>query len=178
LDIVPIMVSNLDFISLGLAGVLGMVVAGNNLGSCIGPLIGSGMVSRRTGTILAIIGYLTGLIVEGPKLSKITQIFLPVRTSNEVFTILVASFLIFLVGEFFKIPLSLSKALTGAILGVAVSMGFPIMNTYLVLILSFWILAPIAVSAIGVLLIEMDQRLSPKNLWRKLTLLKTGLFIV
>ena len=172
------MYATIDIVSLGLAGLLAMVVAGNNLSACAGPLIGSGMVNRRTGTLIAILGYIIGLAVEGPKLSKVTQVFLPMKTPNEVFSILLVSFLIFLTGEIFKIPLSLSKALTGAVLGVAVQIGLPISNNFLVVIISFWILAPIAATALGILLVEMDQRISPKNLWRKLTILKTGLLIV
>ncbi len=172
------MISTIDIVSLGLAGLLGIVVGGNNLAACSGTIIGSGMVTRRTGVLIAVTGYISGLAIEGPKLFQVRQVFLPVETSTEVFSILLATLIVFLGGELFKIPLSLSKAVTGAILGVVFAAGLQIQTTYLVIILSFWILAPIAVTALGILLIALDDKLSPKNLWSKLTLLKIGLFIV
>ncbi len=152
-----------------------MVVGGNNLSACAGTIIGSGMVRRRTGVLIAVAGYVTGLALEGPKLFRVREIFLPNNTSIGAFSILLASLLVFLGGEYFKVPLSLSKALTGSILGVSAALGILTLTGYLELIVAFWILVPIVATALGVLLILLDDRLSPRNLWMKLTLLKAGL---
>ena len=172
------MFTDLELVSLGLAGLLGMVVGGNNLAACCGPIIGSGMISRRSGILLAVAGYLLGLSLEGPKLFRVREIFLPVDTSIGTIAILLASLLVFLGGEITRVPLSLSKALTGAILGVTVAIGSLAGSGYLVLILAFWFLVPILATGLGVLLVAVDDRLSPRNLWLKLSLLKTGLLIV
>jgi inorganic phosphate transporter, PiT family len=172
------MTSVVDIASLVLAGLLGMVVSGNNLSACAGTIIGSGMVRRRTGVILAITGYIAGLTIEGPKLFKVTEIFLPTRTSFGAFSILLAALLVFLGGEYFKVPLSLSKTLTGSILGVSAALGVLRETGYLALILAFWFLVPLVATALGILLIELDDKLSPRNLWLKLTVLKTGLLPV
>ena len=169
------MTAPLDTASLILAGLLGMVVGGNNLSACSGTIIGSGMVRRRTGILLAIAGYITGLVIEGPKLFRVTEVFLPANTSTGAFSILFASLVVFLGGEFFRVPLSLSKALTGAILGVSAGLGILGQTRYLALILGFWLLVPLVATGLGVLLIILDDRMSPRNLWFKLTLLKTGL---
>ncbi len=169
------MAAPLDTASLVIAGLLGMFVGGNNLSACSGTIIGSGMVRRRTGILLAVAGYITGLVIEGPKLFRVTEVFLPANTSTGAFSILLASLLVFLGGEFFKIPLSLSKALTGAILGVSASIGIIGQTRYLALILGFWFLVPLVATALGVLMIVVDDRMSPRNLWFKLTLLKAGL---
>ena len=169
------MTAPLDTASLVLAGLLGMVVGGNNLSACSGTIIGSGMVRRRTGILLAIAGYVTGLVIEGPKLFRVTEVFLPANTSTGAFSILLASLLVFLGGEFFRVPLSLSKALTGAILGVSAALGILGQTRYLALILGFWFLVPLVATGLGFLLIILDDRMSPRNLWFKLTLLKTGL---
>ena len=172
------MIPILDIISLVLAGLLGMAVGGNNLSACCGPLIGSGMVNRRTGILLAITGYILGLALEGPKLFRVREIFLPIDTATGTFSILLASLIVFLGGELFQIPLSLSKALTGAILGVSIALGAFNSSGYLGLILAFWFLFPLAATGLGVLLVGLDDRLSPRNLWLKLSLLKTGLLVV
>jgi len=169
------MISPFDVASLVLAGLLGMVVAGNNLSACAGTIIGSGMVRRRTGVLLAITGYVAGLAIEGPKLFRVSEIFLPMKTSLGALSILLASLLVFLGGNYFNLPLSLSKALTGSILGVSAALGVLNETGYLLLIVSFWILVPFVATALGILLIGLDDRLSPRNLWLKLSLLKTGL---
>ncbi len=76
------MISTIDIVSLGLAGLLGIVVGGNNLAACSGTIIGSGMVTRRTGVLIAVTGYISGLAIEGPKLFRVRQVFLPVETST------------------------------------------------------------------------------------------------
>lgn len=152
-----------------------MAVGGNNLAACTGTIIGSGMVRRRTGVLIAVAGYITGLAIEGPKLFKVSEIFLPSNTSIGAFSILLASLIVFLGGEYFKVPLSLSKALTGSILGVSVALGTLNESSYLALIVTFWFLVPLLATVLGVVLVALDDRLSPRNLWLKLTLLKTGL---
>ena len=169
---------SLDTISLVLAGLLGAVVSGNNISACCGTIIGSGMVKRRSGILIAVAGYLLGLLIEGPKLFKVRQAFLPTETSSEIFSILLATLLIFIGGELTRVPLSLSKALTGTILGVSFAIGALQQTSYLVLILMFWVSAPIVATALGLFFVRLDDRYSPRNLWVKLSLLKAGLVVM
>jgi inorganic phosphate transporter, PiT family len=169
---------SLDTLSLVLAGLLGAVVSGNNISACCGTIIGSGMVNRRSGILIAVAGYLLGLSIEGPKLFRVRQAFLPTETSTEIFSILLATLLIFIGGELTRIPLSLSKALTGTILGVSFAIGTMQQTDYLVLILIFWVSAPIVATALGLFLVRVDDRYSPRNLWVKLSLLKAGLVVM
>ncbi len=136
------------------------------------------MVTRRSGVLIAVAGYVLGLSLEGPKLFRVREAFLPAETATEVFSILLATLLVFLGGELSKIPLSLSKTLTGAMLGVSFAIGALQDTRYLVLILAFWFLAPAFATALGVLLVAVDDRYSPKNLWLKLSILKAGLLVV
>ena len=169
---------SLDTLSIVLAGLLGAVVSGNNLSACCGTIIGSGMVNRRSGIMIAVAGYLLGLSIEGPKLFRVREAFLPTETSTEIFLILLATLLIFVGGELTKVPLSLSKALTGTILGVSFAIGALQETSYLVLILIFWVSAPIVATALGVIFVALDDRYSPRNLWVKLSILKAGLVVM
>ena len=169
---------SLDALSLVMAGLLGAVVSGNNISACCGTIIGSGMVSRRSGIVIAIVGYLLGLSIEGPKLFRVRQAFLPTETSTEIFSILLATLLIFIGGELTRVPLSLSKALTGTILGVSFAIGTLQQTDYLVLILIFWVSAPIVATALGMFFVRLDDRYSTRNLWVKLSLLKAGLVVM
>jgi len=169
---------SLDTLSLVLAGLLGAVVSGNNISACCGTIIGSRMVSRRSGILIAVAGYLLGLSIEGPKLFRVRQAFLPNETSTEIFSILLATLLIFIGGELARVPLSLSKALTGTILGVSIAIGTLQQTNYLILILIFWVSAPIVATALGLFFVRLDDRYSTRNLWVKLSLLKAGLVVM
>jgi inorganic phosphate transporter, PiT family len=166
---------SLDTLSLILAGLLGAVVSGNNISACCGTIIGSRMVNRRSGIMIAVAGYLLGLSIEGPKLFRVRQAFLPNETSTEIFSILLATLLIFIGGELARVPLSLSKALTGTILGVSFAIGTLQQTNYLILILIFWVSAPIVATALGLFFVRLDDKYSTRNLWMKLSLLKAGL---
>jgi PiT family inorganic phosphate transporter len=170
--------TSLDTLSLILAGLLGAVVSGNNISACCGTIIGSRMVSRRSGILIAVAGYLLGLSIEGPKLFRVRQAFLPNETSTEIFSILLATLLIFIGGELARVPLSLSKALTGTILGVSFAIGTLQQTNYLILILIFWVSAPIVATALGLFFVRLDDRYSTRNLWVKLSLLKAGLVVM
>jgi PiT family inorganic phosphate transporter len=169
---------SLDALSLVLAGLLGAVVSGNNLSACCGTIIGSRMVNKRSGIMIALAGYLLGLLIEGPKLFRVRQAFLPNETSTQIFSILLATLLIFIGGELTKIPLSLSKALTGTILGVSFAISALHQTDYLVLILLFWVGAPIVATGLGLFFVRLDDRYSVRNLWLKLSLLKAGLIVM
>jgi len=117
-------------------------------------------------------------VIEGPKLFKVREAFLPTETGSEIFSILLATLLIFLGGELTRIPLSLSKALTGTVLGVSFAVGALQQTTYLVMILIFWVAAPIVATALGVIFVALDDKYSPRNLWVKLSLLKVGLVVM
>src|SRR5713226_9335419 len=93
----------IDTASLLLAGLLGIVVGGNNLSACSGTIIGSGMVSKRSGILIAMVGYVLGLALEGPKLFQVREKFLPTSTSAQVFSILLATLLVFVGGELARV---------------------------------------------------------------------------
>ena len=169
--------TGLDALSLFLCGLLAMVVAGNNLSAVSGTIIGTGIVRKRTGIIIAVIGYLLGLAIEGPRLFSVREILLPNETVLDVLSILVATLIVFTIGEMSKVPISLSKALTGAMIGTSIAVGVFVYGPYLTLVLAFWFLTPIVATLLGVILIRLDDRFSPKNTWKKLEVLRAGLLV-
>ncbi len=169
--------TGLDALSLFLCGLLAMVVAGNNLSAVSGTIIGTGIVRKRTGIIIAVIGYLLGLAIEGPRLFSVREILLPNETVLDVLSILVATLIVFTIGEMSKVPISLSKALTGAMIGTSIAVGVFVYGSYLTLVLAFWFLTPIVATLLGVILIRLDDRFSPKNTWKKLEVLRAGLLV-
>jgi PiT family inorganic phosphate transporter len=167
----------IDALSLFLCGLLAMLVAGNNLSAVSGTIIGTGIVRKRTGITIAIIGYLVGLAIEGPRLFSVREILLPQESALDVLSILIATLIVFTIGELSKVPISLSKALTGAMIGTSIAIGVFTYKSYLTLVLAFWFLTPIIATLLGVILIRLDDRFSPKNTWKKLEVLRGGLLI-
>lgn len=169
------MAETIELATLVLTGLLGMMVGGNDLSACSGTIIGSGTVTRRTGIMIALVGYTLGLSMEGPKLFKVREAFLPDETSLQILTVLLATFLILTAGQLAKVPVSLSKTMTGTIVGVSVAVGAWHFTSYVAMILAFWFLAPLVATSLGVLFIALDDRYSPRKLWLKLSILKLGL---
>ncbi|HZD12771.1 MAG TPA: hypothetical protein VE177_04545, partial [Candidatus Binatus sp.] len=95
-----------DGLSLLLCGLLALVVGGNNLSAVSGTVIGTGIVRKRTGVFIAMIGYILGLTIEGPRLFRLRELFLPNETILDVLAILVAALMVFLIGETSKVPIS------------------------------------------------------------------------
>ncbi len=172
-----VLTNGLDLLSLMLVGLLALLVGGNNLSAVSGTIIGTGIVQRRAGITIAAIGYLLGLLVEGPKLFRLPQFFLPNETVLEVISTVAATLVVFLMGEIVKVPISLSKALTGAVVGTSLAIGAFAWGGYLELIIGFWLLTPAIATMLGVILIRLDQRYSSKNTWLKLGILRMGLLI-
>src|SRR5437660_1496903 len=160
------MILTLDIVSLVLAGLLGMAVGGNNLSACCGPLIGSGMVSRRTGILIAIAGYILGLALEGPKLfatvavglgaalgtfvlgrgalRRLTEGIFSLRYPNAFFSQLIGSATVELANQL-GVPLSITETVSSGIIGSGLARRMRMMNTRNVfLIISSWIISPIA----------------------------------
>src|SRR5215472_2540846 len=173
----PVPLNVLDWVSLVLVGLLALLVGGNNLSAVSGTIIGTGIVRARAGITLASIGYLLGLLVEGPKLFRLPQIFLPNETGLEVVSTVAGALVVFLIGELASVPISLSKALTGALVGTSVAIGTFAWKSYLGLILGFWLLTPVVATMLGVILIRLDYRYSIKDTWRKLSILRAGLLL-
>src|SRR5881628_117405 len=96
--------TGLDALSLFLCGLLAMVVAGNNLSAVSGTIIGTGIVRKRTGIMIAVIGYLLGLAIEGPRLFSVREILLPKETVLDVLSILIATLIVLLSERCRKFP--------------------------------------------------------------------------
>ena len=47
-----------------------MLVAGNNLSACVGPAIGSRIISKRFGMLLGAAGFSLGLVIQGIGMTK------------------------------------------------------------------------------------------------------------
>lgn len=160
-----------------LAVILTALVSGNNLSAAVGTLIGSRIVSRIGGIIIGILGFTSGLLIQGESLADTATKLIPRSSQIIVFALLIA-LIIFALATYFRVPLSLIMALVGVSIGLSYRFGYP-EHTYLIrLIILTWIIAPLASIALGFALNRKLTGLQPKNVWNFALSLKLALVAV
>jgi PiT family inorganic phosphate transporter len=122
----------MDPVTLALTFLLSFLVSGNNLSVCVGGAVGSRAISYRYALLLSTLGYVSGLLVEGHKMSLV---------NNDATPVLLTSVLIFALGEAMRIPTSLTGSLYMAIVGSGWVHGSVPGNILIVLI--YWLTAPL-----------------------------------
>ena len=160
-----------------LSVVLTALVSGNNLSAAVGTLIGSRIVSRIGGIIIGILGFTSGLLIQGESLADTATKLIPRSSQIIVFALLIA-LIIFALATYFRVPLSLIMALVGVSIGLSYRFGYP-EHTYLIrIIILTWIIAPLASIALGFALNRKLTGLQPRNVWNFALSLKLALVAV
>ncbi len=155
------------------------LVSGNNLSSCTGAIISGKIVTRRTGILIAILGYISGLVLEGGILKNGVTALLPVNNSTFTIIALSVSILIFLYAHFKRIPNSLSFTFASVILGISVAAGLSVNYAFLSAMLAFWIITPIASIALTIFLMRGTRKtINKKNIWGTINKIKILLIVV
>jgi len=161
-----------------LTGIASLLVGGNNLSACSGTLIGARVVSKAAGVGLAALGYVLGLILEGKKLELLRREILPGSSAAGVSLILLVIVVILVLGQMARIPISLSQALVGSTIALALHQGIAIRGSYLFLILAAWTVGPMAAAALAGTGVVLHDRVAVESLWRRLGISKLLLILV
>ncbi len=85
---------------------LSFLISSNNLSVCIGPIISARLLTSREATVLAIIGFTFGLLVEGHRMSFVQ---LP---PDRTVIVLSVTLIVVLLGELLRVPISLMYVLS------------------------------------------------------------------
>ena len=167
----------MNFINFILIITLSAIVSCNNYPSLTAPLYGSDLLSRRGRFTLVLIGILSGLLIEGWKLSKFTEAVFITQTSlieiGFIFTIF-----LFLILTLFGIPISFSHVLCLFLIGSAFSLSLCINISYVTLLIVSWFISPfisIVISYVTCALI--DRKLIKINIWKRAQIIKLLLII-
>lgn len=147
-----------------MAGLLTMMVSGNNLSAAVGTIIGARTVRRRTGLLIGLAGFSIGLVTEGRFLLSASGSLMP-RSDYYVFLAFLVSFVIFTIATYFRTPLSLTMALVGTAAGISLRLSFPVPYSFLFLLILVWILAPVLSIAGSFALSRLIQARESKNAW-------------
>jgi PiT family inorganic phosphate transporter len=156
-----------------------MLVSGNNLPACTGSIIGSKIVSKRNGIVIAIIGYALGLILEGGMLRRGVDAIFPYRSEPFLIVALLTAIIVFVIAHKMRVPQSLAVNFTSILVGISLAMHFSIGWEFVTIIVIFWILAPIiSILSISPLMNLSHSLVKGKRIWREIGRLKFALIFL
>ena len=155
-----------------------MLVAGNNLSACVGPVVGSGIISKRFSVLLGASGFSIGLLFQGSTMNRSVGILLPNASATLRAEALLVAILVFVVADVIRVPMSLNMSLVGLLAGISVDAYSPARISFAVEVALTWVAAPLVAFALAFCLIRFLNKGWPKNLWRRLQTYKVLLIIL
>ncbi|MGD0450430.1 MAG: inorganic phosphate transporter [Candidatus Bathyarchaeia archaeon] len=155
-----------------------MLVSGNNLSACVGPAIGSRIISKRFGMLLGAGGFTIGLIAQGAGMIKTVHTLLPNAALQFQAEALLVAIIIFVIADLIRAPLSLSMSLVGLFAGLSVAKGMFTNGIYVAEVVVMWVAAPLIAIFFSFYLIKAINKKTPKNIWRRLQTYKVLLIIL
>ena len=155
-----------------------MLVSGNNLSACVGPAVGSRIITKRFGALLGAAGFSLGLVIQGIGMTKTVNLLLPNMATQFRAEALLAAIIIFVVADLIRTPMSLSMSLVGLFTGLSTAHGGLTNGIYVVEVVVLWIAAPVVAIFFAFYLIRIINRRWPKNLWQRLQTYKVLLIVL
>jgi inorganic phosphate transporter, PiT family len=168
----------LSILLLALTFVAVMLVSGNNLSACVGPAIGSRIISKRFGMLLGATGFSLGLLIQGATMTNTVAKLMPVATLQFRAEVLFVAILVFVVADLIRVPMSLSMSLVGLLTGVSIANGTLIDGAYITEIVGLWVAAPLIAIVFAFYLIRIINKRQPKNVWQRLQTYKILLIVL
>jgi PiT family inorganic phosphate transporter len=154
-----------------------MLVAGNNLSACVGPAVGSRIVTKRFGILVGIAGFTAGLLVQGSGMTHSVGILLPNASPVLRAEALLVAIIVFVIAYRIRVPMSLSMALVGLLAGLSISGNSPSSGSYVGEVVFTWVLVPLLAFGVAFGLIRLLNRSWPANLWHRLQAYKLLLIV-
>ena len=161
-----------------LTGIASLLVGGNSLSACSGTLIGARVVNKTAGVGLAALGYVLGLALEGKKLELLRREVVSGSSATSISLTLLVIIVILVLGQMTRVPVSLSQALVGATIALALHQGMPIRGSYLLLIMAAWLVGPVVAAVLAGTGVILHDRLAVEDVWRRLRISKVLLIFV
>jgi PiT family inorganic phosphate transporter len=155
-----------------------MLVAGNNLSVCVGPAIGSRIITKRFGMLLGAVGFSLGLVLQGSIMTKAVIKILPNIGMGVRAEALLVGILIFVIADYVRVPLSFSMSLVGFLAGFAIATEAFTGGAYVAAVVAMWAVAPLIAIAFSFYLIRFIGRSDPRNVWRRLQTYKVLLIVL
>jgi PiT family inorganic phosphate transporter len=155
-----------------------MLVSGNNLSACVGPAIGSRIISKRFGILLGAAGFSLGLIVQGVGMTKTVNMLLPNAALQFRAEALLVAIIIFVIADLIRAPVSVSMSLVGLFAGLSIANEALTNVLYVFEVVAMWVAAPLIAIFFAFYLIRIIDRSQPQNFWRRLQTYKVLLIVL
>jgi inorganic phosphate transporter, PiT family len=155
-----------------------MLVSGNNLSACVGPAVGSRIISKRFGMLLGATGFSLGLVAQGIGMTKTVNVLLPNAALQFRAEALLVAIIIFVVADLIRVPMSLSMSLVGLLAGLSIANGALTNSAYVAEVAAMWVAAPLIAIVFAFYLIRIINRNWPQNIWRRLQTYKVLLIVL
>jgi inorganic phosphate transporter, PiT family len=155
-----------------------LLVSGNNLSACVGPAIGSRIISKRFGMLLGAGGFSLGLVIQGAGMTKTVTMLLPNGALQFRAEALLVAILIFIVADLIRAPMPLSMSLVGLFTGLSIANGTFTNGVYIAEVVVLWIAAPLIAIILSFCLIRTINKVRPKNVWHRLQIYKVLLLVL
>jgi PiT family inorganic phosphate transporter len=155
-----------------------MLVSGNNLSACVGPAVGSRIISKRFGMLLGAAGFSLGLVIQGIGMTKTVNILLPNVALQFRAEALLVAIIIFVVADLIRVPASISMSLVGLLAGLSIANGALTNGAYVAEVAAMWVAAPLIAIVFAFYLIRIINRRWPENIWRRLQTYKVLLIVL
>ena len=155
-----------------------MLVSGNNLSACVGPAVGSRIISKRFGMLLGAAGFSLGLVAQGVGMTKTLNVLLPNAALQFRAEALLVAIIIFVAADLIRVPMSLSMSLVGLLAGLSIANGALTDSAYVAEVAAMWVAAPLIAIVFAFYLIRIITRSWPENIWRRLQIYKVLLIVL
>jgi PiT family inorganic phosphate transporter len=142
---------------------LGWSLGANNFGNIFGTAVGSRMVKFRAAAIVGSIFVILGSVIQGAGANEILGKLGGISTLPAAFTVALASALTVYWMTQFKLPVSVTQAIVGAIIGWNYYTGNPTDSRALYQIVSTWVSGPVLGGIFSVLFFILIKYLDRKT---------------
>jgi inorganic phosphate transporter, PiT family len=145
-----------------------MLVAGNNLSVCVGPAVGSRILTKRFGMLLGAAGFSAGLLIQGAGMTRSVATLLPSASATLRSEALLVAILVFVAADLLRVPMSLNMSLVGLLAGLSVAGTASANGAFAGEVALTWVAAPLIAFALAFYLVRLLNMRWPKNLWQRL----------
>ncbi len=168
----------LSIVILVLTFITVMLVSGNNLSACVGPAVGSRIITKRFGMLLGAAGFSLGLIAQGIGMTKTVNILLPNATLQFRAEALLVAIIVFVIADLIRVPASISMSLVGLLAGLSIATSTLTNMAYIAEVVAMWVVAPLIAIVFAFYLIRIIYRNWTENIWRRLQIYKILIIVL
>lgn len=142
------------------------MVAGNNMATAVGTLVGSNVSNKKIAKFIGLVGFSAGLAISGSFMIKTSRLIF--NYNPEIIELLlISAILIFFLAQWARVPLSLTMAIVGISIGLMIRYNrYYELGTYYKIVF-MWFLAPIFSISIAFILSKLYSFIKMEDIWRK-----------